>query len=110
METLERSPRALGVESAGRDLSRCKIVEKCARHRRLSDSALVSANQNDRRSCHLHPPVSRASHPPRNDGEFMAKYERRCEAMTFLRSPSASGGAVSAYAHRRSSRMQRYAT
>jgi hypothetical protein len=52
--------------------------------------------------------VSRALHPFRNEGEFMAKYERRCEAMTFLQSASACG-AVSAYAQRRSSRMQRYA-
>src|SRR5262249_2953434 len=67
-----------------------------------------SANQNDRRSCHLHPPVSSALHPRGNEGEFMAKCERRCEAMTFLQSASARG-AVSAYAQRHSSRLQRYA-
>jgi hypothetical protein len=52
--------------------------------------------------------VSSALHPRGNEGEFMAKYERRCEAMTFLQSASGCG-AVSAYAQRHSSRLQRYA-
>src|SRR5260221_14391216 len=97
MEALERSLRALGVESAGRDFSRCKIVEKRARHRRFSDSALVSANQNDRRSCHL-PPLCRGAYIRsemkvnswRNTNEDVRQW-------TFLQSASACG-AVSAYA------------
>src|ERR1700730_15128789 len=56
MEALERPLRAFGIEGAGRDFSRCEIVEQCARHGRLSDPAFVGANQNYRGLLHVCPP------------------------------------------------------